>query len=364
MTSPAARPVTAGGRRVERNFLGAVVVATTAMFLATVRGYITAVVLAGAFAAILRPACLALSARIGNRIRVAAAITVLALALVIVAPLVVFISAVVAQAVEIAESTGPWISAHAADWNRIAVGIRSLPGADRLIPDDQTVVSWASQLAGHAGSTLVDYLRAATTGTLHAVLQAFVAFYALYHFLTGGPAILHRILSYAPMRESDAHRLVDQFASVTRATIKGSMLVALIQGGLAGAAFFFLGLPGAAFWMTVMAALSVIPMLGSGLVWAPAAVLLVATGRVGAGIGLALWGAFVVGTIDNFLRPVLVGRDTKLPDLLVLLATFGGLATFGLEGFIVGPIIAALFVTAWDLAGAAIPAPPARVSGE
>jgi predicted PurR-regulated permease PerM len=97
----------------------------------------------------------------------------------------------------------------------------------------------------------------------------------------------------------------------------------------------------------------VIPVLGSGIVWAPAAIILAATGRVGAGIGLALWGLLIVGTIDNFLRPRLVGRDTKMHDLLVLLSTFGGLAMFGLVGFIIGPIVAALFLTVWDLYGAA-----------
>jgi len=111
-----------------------------------------------------------------------------------------------------------------------------------------------------------------------------------------------------------------------------------------------------------MAVLSVIPVLGSGIVWAPAAVILASTGRPAAGIGLAVWGLLVVGTIDNFLRPRLVGRDTKMHDLLVLLSTFGGLAMFGLVGFIVGPIVAALFLTAWGLYGAAfsdlLPAPP------
>ncbi|MEA3246592.1 MAG: AI-2E family transporter, partial [Gemmatimonadota bacterium] len=110
-----------------------------------------------------------------------------------------------------------------------------------------------------------------------------------------------------------------------------------------------------------MVVLSVIPMLGSGIVWAPAAVILMATGRVPAGIGLALWGLVVVSSVDNLLRPIFVGRDTRMHDLLVLLSTFGGLALFGVVGFIVGPIIAALFVTVWDMYGTAFRAmlPPA-----
>ncbi|NNF28809.1 MAG: AI-2E family transporter, partial [Gemmatimonadetes bacterium] len=172
-------------------------------------------------------------------------------------------------------------------------------------------------------------------------------------FLTDGPSILSRFLYYVPLPEAEERQLVERFVSVTRATIKGSILVGLIQGGLAGSAFFVLKLPAVAFWTTIMAVLSVIPVLGSGIVWAPTAVILMATGRVAAGVGLALFGIVVVSTADNFLRPKFIGRDTKMHDLLVLLSTFGGLAMFGLSGFIVGPIIAALFLTAWELFGAA-----------
>jgi predicted PurR-regulated permease PerM len=227
--------------------------------------------------------------------------------------------------------------------------LEGLPLLGEIMPDRSAVVARTSEAVAALGSFLIEAMRAATTGALVVLLQLFVMLYAMYFFLMDGPGILGRILYFTPLDEEQEHRLIGQFVSVTRATIKGSILVGLIQGSLAGAAFFVLEIPDAAFWATVMVVLSVIPVLGSGIVWAPAAVILISTGRMAGGIGLALWGLVIVSTIDNFLRPRLVGRDTKMHDLLVLLSTFGGLAMFGLVGFIVGPIIAALFLTAWDL---------------
>jgi predicted PurR-regulated permease PerM len=284
--------------------------------------------------------------------------------LLLVVPLGGFLAIVVSQAVEVSDTAGPWIREQSDQWDALTAWLAALPGVGRLVPDETAILARASQAVGQLGTFLIEHLSAATTGTLNLILQLFVMLYATYFYLLDGPAILARILYFTPLDPFDQRKLIDQFVSVTRATIKGSILVGLIQGALAGAAFFALSLPGAAFWATVMAVLSVIPVLGSGIVWGPAAVILMATGRLGAGIALALWGLLIVGTIDNFLRPRLVGRDAKMHDLMVLLSTFGGLSMFGLVGFIVGPIIAALFLTAWDLFGAKfhdmLPAPPNR----
>jgi predicted PurR-regulated permease PerM len=142
-----------------------------------------------------------------------------------------------------------------------------------------------------------------------------------------------------------------QFASITRATIKGTLVIGIIQGALAGIAFWIAGIEGAAVWGTIMTILSIIPGIGSALVWVPAAIILFITGQHLTAILLAAWCAAVVGTVDNFLRPVLVRRDAKMPDLLILIGTLGGLFLFGLIGFIVGPIVCGLFLTVWDIYG-------------
>lgn len=357
--------------QLHKAFLLLVVVGITVLFLVMVRGFLEAVILAGVFAGMGRPVFLALAERLGGRRRSASLLTVLGLLLLIVVPLGAFLALVVAQAVEVSDAAGSWISEQSQRWSELATRLEAVPILGHLVPSEGAVASRASELVGRVGTFLINNLRAATAGTVSLGLQLFVMLYAMYFFLMDGPRILSRMLYFTPLEHDDERKLIEQFVSVTRATIKGSILVGLIQGALAGAAFFLLNIPGAAFWSTVMAVLSVIPVLGSGIIWAPAAVVLMVTGRLAAGIGLGLWGLLVVSTIDNFLRPRLVGRDTKMHDLLVLLSTFGGLAMFGLVGFILGPIVAALFLTAWDLYAAAFqqllpepsegsPAPEAR----
>jgi len=113
--------------------------------------------------------------------------------------------------------------------------------------------------------------------------------------------------------------------------------------------FAFLGIQGALFWGVLMAFLSLLPAVGASLIWAPVAIYFMVTGAYGEGIILILFGVLVIGLIDNLLRPILVGKDTKMPDYVVLISTIGGLTTFGLNGFVIGPLIAALFMATWDL---------------
>ena len=224
-----------------------------------------------------------------------------------------------------------------------------IPLVGDFLPDRERIITLAGQLAQSAGGVLVDSLTAATLGTTTFLFQLFLMLYAMYFFLTSGPAIHDRILYLVPLRSADEERLLDRFVSVTRATIKGSLVIGVLQGALAGLSFAVFGIPGAAFWGTVMAVLSIVPALGAALVWVPAVIWLLATGQIAAGISVGLWCGLVVGTVDNFVRPRLVGRDTRLPDLLVLLSTFGGILFFGAVGFILGPIVASLFVTVWEI---------------
>jgi len=339
--------------QLQLGFLLLIVLGISFLFLAMIGNFALTVLLAGVFAGMARPLFVWLTLQLRNRRRIAAIVTVLALLLLIVIPLGAFLALVVSQAVEVSEQAGPWIREQSGRFAELTTSLRSLPWVGQFVPNEGALAERASELVTRTGAFLINNVGAATSGTVNVVLQLFVMLYAMFYFLLDGPAILGKILYYTPLKEEDERELVAQFVSVTRATIKGSVLVGLIQGALAGAAFFVLSVPGAAFWSTVMAVLSIIPVLGSGIVWAPTAIILAATGRVAAGVGLAVWGGVVVGLVDNFLRPRLVGRDTKMHDLLVLLSTFGGLAMFGIVGFMIGPVVGALFVTAWKLYGVA-----------
>jgi predicted PurR-regulated permease PerM len=169
--------------------------------------------------------------------------------------------------------------------------------------------------------------------------------------LLDGPVILRTILSYVPLASGQREEILARFVSVTRDALRGSLLIGLIQGCLAALAFWVAGVPGPAFWGTVMVVLSIIPAVGASIVWIPAVIYLFLMGKVVAGVGLLAWCAVVVSSVDNFLRPRLIGRDARMSDLLILLSTLGGIVLFGAVGFIVGPIVAALFVTVWHLYG-------------
>jgi predicted PurR-regulated permease PerM len=191
----------------------------------------------------------------------------------------------------------------------------------------------------------------ATQFTVQFILNLFVMLYALFFFLVGGRQIMARLLYLMPLSDAEESRLVAKGMSVTRATLKGTFIIGIIQGGLAGIAFAIAGIKGAAFWGTIMGVLSIIPGVGAALVWIPAVIWLLISGHTGAAIGLGAWCAIVVGTVDNLLRPRLVGSDTKMSDLTILVSTLGGLAMFGAVGIVIGPLIAGLASTVWDIYG-------------
>ena len=181
------------------------------------------------------------------------------------------------------------------------------------------------------------------------VLNSFIMLYLLFFLLRDGGKLALRVRDAMPLDAELQGMLARKFAEVIRATIKGSVVVAMLQGALGGMIFWILGIHAALLWGVVMAFLSLVPAVGAGLIWVPAALYLLATGEIWQGMVLIAFGVFVIGLVDNFLRPILVGKSTRMPDYLVLISTLGGIAVFGISGFVTGPLIAALFVAVWDV---------------
>jgi predicted PurR-regulated permease PerM len=177
----------------------------------------------------------------------------------------------------------------------------------------------------------------------------FLMLYILFFFLRDGPALVGQLMRVVPLGDRRQGRLLGKFVTVSRATLKGSLVVGIVQGALGGVLFWAVGIPAPVFWGAVMTVFALVPAVGVGLVWAPAGIILLALGEVLKGIVVLLVGTFVIGLVDNLLRPILVGRDTEMPDYLVLLATLGGLSTLGISGFVIGPVIAAFFLAVWDM---------------
>ena len=228
--------------------------------------------------------------------------------------------------------------------------------------------AWASDLLAHLELTSMSGLqqklskvavqgsqliatRALNIGqnTFQFLISLGIMLYLLFFLLRDGAALALRLRNAIPMEEEHKHDLSQKFTTVIRATVKGNIVVAASQGLLGGFIFWALDIQGAVLWGVLMAFLSLLPAVGAGLIWVPVAIYFFATGAVWQAVTLTAFGVFVIGLVDNVLRPILVGKDTKMPDYVVLISTLGGMALFGLNGFVIGPAIAALFMATWDL---------------
>jgi predicted PurR-regulated permease PerM len=187
--------------------------------------------------------------------------------------------------------------------------------------------------------------------TFDFIVNLAIVLYLLFFLLRDGDDLARRIRTAIPLHTDQQRELFNSFTTVIRATVKGNVVVSIVQGALGGLMFWFLGVHAAVLWAVVMAFLSLLPAVGSALVWLPVAIYFLVTGATWQGIVLIAFGVLVIGLVDNVLRPILVGKDTKIPDYVVLISTLGGMAIFGLNGFVIGPVIAAMFMAVWDIFG-------------
>ena len=340
--------------RFQKAFLLVLVFAVSAAFVAMIWRFLMQLLLAAIFSGVIHPIYRRVLKRLKGRRGVASFLTV-SLALIVVGlPLIAVLSLVAAQAFKVTESVRPWVEEQIRQQSGLEQLIADyVPFAEQIEPYHDQVLDKAGQAAGHLGSFLSSSLSAVGKGTVRFFFNLFVMLYAMFFFLVHGREVLDRILYYMPLAPAEENRLVDRFVSVTRATLKGSLIIGVLQGALAGLAFAVAGIEGAAFWGTVMAVLSIIPGVGIALIWVPAVIYLLATGHVAAGIGVGIWCGGVAGTVDNVLKPRLVGKDAELPTLMMFLGTLGGIVFYGAAGIVIGPILASLFVTVWEIYGAA-----------
>lgn len=292
-----------------------------------------------------------LLARFGNR-NVAALITLLVITVVIIVPALLLIGGLVNEA------------------SGLYAGIRDgrIDPARWFEQVRAVLPSWATALLQRFGLTDFDaaarmiqtgFTQSFRTIANQALLLSQSAFgmfvglgvmlYVTFFLIRDGKALFAKAASALPLHPVHCDTLVAQFVTVVRATVKGTIVVAIVQGSLGGLIFWFLGIEGALLWAVLMGFLSLVPALGSAVVWVPVALYLFATGQVWQAAVLVGFGICVISLVDNLLRPILVGRDARLPDFVVLVTTLGGLEVVGINGFVLGPLIAALFMAAWRL---------------
>ena len=288
--------------------------------------------------------------KLGGRGTLAALLTLFLILVLVVAPLAGLVAAVTGEAMGVygavadgtvdltepitrAEEFLPRVTRLAQDWGVDLDNIR-----DRI---SSTALSASQALAGS--------IVAIGQQTAHFLLVLAVTLYLLFFFLRDGEKLVETLVRAMPLGDIRERRLFSRFAAVTRATVKGSFIVAMVQGAIGGIAFWVLGLGAPVLWGAIMAVCALIPAVGTALVWFPAMIYLIATGAWVKALILVAVGVGVIGTVDNALRPILVGRDAGMPDYMILLTTLAGLATFGISGLVIGPIIGGLFMTVWAI---------------
>jgi len=333
----------------QRSFLILLAV-VTALFLFLLKPFFAPILWACIIAVLFHPMQVRLEHWWGPRPNTIALVTLLACIVLVVLPVFWLLTSFVQQGVDLYQriDSGEIRPGQFLDQIRDA-----FPAIQQLverfgIDTDQLRESAAS--AAVAGSRLVaQNAFAVGQSTFEFVLKLAMMLYVAFFLLRDGRRLTDELVHALPLGDERERMLFTKFSEVTRATVKGNLLVAMVQGALGGIIFWILGLPAALLWGVVMTVLSLIPAIGASLVWLPAALYLYATGDWIAATVLIVYGFVVIGLADNLLRPILVGRDTKLPDWMVLLSTLGGLTLFGINGFVVGPLIAVLFIAFWQI---------------
>ncbi|MES2197194.1 MAG: AI-2E family transporter [Pseudomonadota bacterium] len=339
-------------RRLENQTFLLLLVAVTLAFGWVLAPFYGAILWAIVIAVIFAPLNLRLQRRMGGRPNLAAAATVLIVLALVILPLAMIAASL------LQEASGFYAKMQSGEYSFAGYAQRvfdALPAwatglLDRFNLTDLGKVrdSLAAGLL-KGGQAVAPQALSIGMNTFDFVVALGIMLYLLFFLLRDGKALAERIKQAVPLRAGQKTALFDRFADVMRATVKGGILVAIAQGALGGLAFWFLGIHPALLWAVLMAFLSLLPAIGAGIVWVPVAIYLLATGAVWQGVSLILYGVLVIGLVDNLLRPFLIGKDTKLPDYIVLISTLGGIQAFGLTGFVVGPLIAAMFMVTWEI---------------
>lgn len=321
-------------------------------FVGMVGPFLMALFWAGLLSMLFRRPYRLLRIRLRGRDNLAAAITTVLIVLIVVLPVFFIALALVNESFSTYHKilTGEW------DLTKIVDFIQEeAPRLEKLLREvgitPEKLKADVANFAVNAARTVAERVFGYTQDAITFSVQFFLMLYVLFFFLRDGRRIMTAVMNALPLGNRWERFLLERFAGVARATLKGTLIVAIVQGSMGGITFAILGIEGAVFWGIIMTILSILPIVGSSFVWGPAAIILAWQGMWGKTIVLVIVGALGIGLIDNILRPILVGRDTKMPDYLVLIATLGGLGWFGISGFVIGPVIAALFLTFWDTAG-------------
>jgi predicted PurR-regulated permease PerM len=335
---------------LQKTFFLALLVVISAAFVFLLAEYFQPIFWAAILGILFRPVQHFLEHRLRGRKTVAAVSATILIFITVLVPTLLIASAVVSEAASFyariqsgevdpgivlrwVQGWTPWLT----EWaDKVGLDVESWP--QKISAAAVTASQFVASSALTAGQNVATFL-----------IKFLIMLYLLFFVLRDGDELLEKIIVALPLGDERERELFAKFAEVSRATIKGTLVIGVIQGTLGGLMFWALGIQGAVLWGVVMVFLSILPLVGASLVWIPAAIFMFVTGEYLDAMIIVLFGSVVIGLMDNMLRPVLIGRDTKMPDYIILLSTLGGLSVFGITGFVVGPLIAAMFLAVWSM---------------
>lgn len=337
-------------RTLQNAFFLFLLILTTAAFFGLIQDFLMPIFWAAVLATIFHPLYRWCRTALGDHSNVASAGTIALIVLIVLVPLFLTGMAVASEATAlynrlITGEINPQVVVRWVEANLPAV-------VDLFSRFGLTTDELQRQLSSAAvGSSRFLATEAVAVGqnTLRIGGLAFVMLYLLFFFLRDGTQLVDTIIGAAPIGDVRERRLLQKFAEVTRATLKGTLVIGIVQGGIGGLLFWMLGIESAVLWGVIMGFLSLLPAVGAALVWVPAAAILVFVGETLKGVLLLILGTLLIGLADNVLRPLLVGRDTQMPDYVILVSTLGGITLFGISGVIIGPVLASLFLAVWAM---------------
>jgi predicted PurR-regulated permease PerM len=335
----------------QRIFFAVLLVAVSAAFVWLIRGFVQPIFWAVALCIVFLPLHHRFVMLVKGRHSVAAGLSVVVILLIVVLPMAGLVTAVAGEAASLYERirSNEINIAGAIDWIQERLPL-VVDAAESVRVDLEAVGSSLSSSAVVVSQFIAARAVALGQDTIRITVYFFLMLYLLYFFLRDGKKIIDGLVRALPFGDERERHLLERFAEVSRATLKGTLVVGFVQGSIGGIMFAIFGIGAPVLWGVVMALLSIIPAVGPAIVWLPAAIILIANGSLWQGITMIAVGSLVIGLADNLLRPLLVGRDTRLPDYLILLSTLGGLTAFGISGIVIGPIIAAFFLSVWEMA--------------
>ncbi|MDB5049434.1 MAG: hypothetical protein JWO30_2505 [Fibrobacteres bacterium] len=320
--------------------------AVTAAFIYLLQNFLMPLLLAAVFTGLTYPVYTWLLAKVRKPV-FAALLTILSILLVLVLPLIA-VGAIAYQ-----EAVGFFSSLDLDTWrSHLESAIQSIrdrfPALLQRV-NTENLTGMAISGLQNAFQFILKHSADISLSLANNLLSFFLMLFIMFYFYLDGKRILERLIRWSPLKDEYERILIEKFVSVSKGTLKGILVIGMIQGVLGAILFWAVGLSSPVFLGTLMVFASIIPALGTAAIWAPTAIFLLFEGRWGAALAVVITGGVVISSVDNFVRPILVGKDIKMHDLLVLLSTLGGLSVFGLSGLILGPIIASLFLSIWNI---------------